>query len=300
MKKVLMISMAAVMLLFMAACGNSGSKEIEIGTQTYTDPKLMAHMVEAMVEERTDLKVNITKDISASPQIISAMDQGEIDIATLYSGEVYNNHFDDENIEYSTDPEKTLEQAQKLFKEKFNLKWYDSIGFENKYTITIDGDLAKKHDIEKISDLEPYADQLRFGSDGSWLERPNDGYRAFQETYGFEFKNARGLQIELMYEGVKNDELDVITAYSVDPQIIELGLKVLKDDKNFFPPYTASLVAKNETLKEKPEVAEVLSTLTGKIDDKTMTQLIYEVDINKRDVKEVAVEFLKEEGLLKK
>jgi osmoprotectant transport system substrate-binding protein len=106
------------------------------------------------------------------------------------------------------------------------------------------------------------------------------------------------MQIELMYEGVENDELDVITAYSVDPQIIDLGLKVLEDDKSFFPPYTASLVARNGLLEENPEVAKTIELLTGKIDEATMTQLIYEVDINKRDEQEVAVEFLKEIGLL--
>jgi osmoprotectant transport system substrate-binding protein len=298
MKKFLIGTMTVATLLLTAACGNGGSKEIEIGTQTYTDPKLIAHMVEALVEERTDFEVNITKDISASPQLISAMNQGELDIATLYSGEVYNNHFDKDELEYTTDPKVTLEQAQKLFAEKFDLKWHDSLGFQNKYTITIDGEFAKENNIETISDLKPYADQLRFGSDGSWLERPNDGYRAFQKHYGFKFKDARGMQIELMYEGVENGALDIITAYSVDPQIIELGLKVLEDDKNFFPPYTASLVANNETLSENPEVAEAIDLLTGKIDEDTMTQLIYEVDINKRDEQEVAVEFLKENGLL--
>jgi osmoprotectant transport system substrate-binding protein len=298
MKKLLVGTITAATLLFTSACGNGGAKEIEIGTQTYTDPKIMAHMVEALIEDRTDFEVNITKDISASPQIISAMEQEELDIATLYSGEVYNNHFDEDKVEFTTDPEKTLSQAQELFAEKYDLKWYDSIGFQNKYTITIDGDFAEKNNITKISDLEPYADQLRIGSDSSWLERPNDGYRAFQEHYGFEFGDARGMQIELMYEGVEADELDVITAYSVDPQIIELGLKVLEDDKNFFPPYSASLVARNGLLEENPKIAEILDLLTGKIDGETMTQLIYEVDINDRKAKEVAVEFLKEIGLL--
>jgi osmoprotectant transport system substrate-binding protein len=300
MKKLLITTVTAMTVLFASACGNGASKEINIGTQTYTDPKLLSHMVEALIEDRTDFEVNITKDISASPLIINAMDQEELHIATLYSGELYNNHFDDDQVEFTTDPEKTLNQAQTLFAEKFNFKWHDSLGFQNKYTIAIENEFAEKNNIETISDLEPYADQLRFGTDGSWLERPNDGYRAFQEHYGFEFKDARGLQIELMYEGVKNDELDVITAYSVDPQIIELDLKVLEDDKKFFPPYTASLVARNDLLEENPKVAEALELLTGKIDEETMTQLIYEVDINKRDEQEVAVEFLKEIGLLKK
>jgi osmoprotectant transport system substrate-binding protein len=298
MKKLFMTTVAVFVLLFTGACSNGDDKTIGIGTQNYTDPKLMAEMLKALVEDQTEYKVEITKDISASPQIISAMDQGELDIATLYSGEVYNNHFDEDKIEYSTDPEKTLNQAQKLFAEKFNLKWFDSLGFQNKYTIAVKEEFAEKNNIETISDLEPFADQLRFGTDGSWLQRENDGYRAFQKKYGFKFADARGLQIELMYQGVENGELDVITAYSVDPQILELNLKVLKDDKDFFPPYSASLVARNELLKNNPQVEEILSSLSGTIDAKTMTQLIYEVDMNDRSDEEVALEYLREQGLL--
>ncbi|MBM7570496.1 glycine betaine ABC transporter substrate-binding protein [Aquibacillus albus] len=297
MKKIIFSAVAVLVLGFMSACGGDDNT-IEIGTQTYTDPKLMAHIVEGLIEDQTEYEVNITKDISASPQLITSIDQEELDIATLYSGEVYNNHFDEDEVEYSTDTEKTLTQAQQLFNEHFDFKWYDSLGFQNKYTIAIENEFAEANNIETISDLEPYAGELRFGTDGSWLERSNDGYRAFQEAYGFEFADARGLQIELMYEGVESDELDVITAYSVDPQILELDLKVLEDDKNFFPPYSASLVTRNNLLEDDPQIDEILSSLVGTIDEETMTQLIYEVDINERDEQEVAQEYLQEQGLI--
>jgi len=255
--------------------------------------------VEALVEDQTDIDVKIIKDISASPQIISAMDQGEIQLATLYSGEVYNNHFDKDQVEFTTDPDKTLEQAQKLFKEKFDFTWFDSLGFQNKYTIAIKGDFAEKNNIKTMSDLAPFASELRFGTDSTWLERPNDGYRSFAKHYGYEFKDPKGMEVQLMYTGVENNELDAITAYSVDPQIIELNLKMLEDDKAFFPPYSASLVARNDMLEKYPKVKEIIESLNGTIDEETMTKLIYEVDINKRDEKEVALEYLKEKGLLK-
>ena len=50
----------------------------------------------------------------------------------------------------------------------------------------------------------------------------------------------------------------MVTAYTVDPQILEYDLKILEDDQKFFPPYDASLVARNAVIVEYPEVAEVL------------------------------------------
>jgi len=299
MKKLVLGSVLSAAMLVTSACGGGSSDEITIGAQTYTDPKIIAHMVEALVEDQTDHEVKIIKDISASPQIISAMDQNEIQIATLYSGEVYNNHFGKDEVQFTTDPDKTLEQAQKLFNEKFNFTWFDSLGFQNKYTIAIRGDLAEKNNIKTMSDLAPFADQLRLGTDSTWLERPNDGYRAFAKHYGYQFKDPKGMEVQLMYTGVENNELDVVTAYSVDPQIIELDLKMLEDDKAFFPPFSASLVARNDMLEKYPDVKKIIESLTNTMDEETMTKLIYEVDINKRDEKEVALEYLKEKGLLK-
>ncbi|KGX90779.1 glycine betaine ABC transporter substrate-binding protein [Pontibacillus marinus] len=294
MKKLLFGSLVGMMLL-MSACGNS--KQIEIGTQTYTDPKIMAHIIETLIEDRTDLEVNITKDIAASPQIISSMEKGDLDIAaTLFSGEVYNNHFDD--LEFTTDPEETMKKAQEGFKEKYNFKWYDSIGFENAYAIAVSQDIVEQYDPQTISDLKPISDKLRFGTDTSWLERPNDGYRAFKKKYDMSFKEARGMEVRLMYEAIENDELDVITAYTVDPQIRDLNMKILEDNKNFFPPYDASVVATQKVLEEHPKVDKVLQELIGSIDTETMSGLIKKVDIEGKEAKKVAENYLKEQGYL--
>jgi osmoprotectant transport system substrate-binding protein len=302
MKKLLFASLLTVLVLALAACGEEESAEggevFEYGAQTYTDPKIMAQIVKALVEDQTIHEVNITEDIQASPQILGALDRKEFDFATLYSGEVYNNHFDEDEVEYSTDPQKTMQQAQELFGAKYDIKWYDSIGFSNQYGIAIKGDFAQENNITTMSDLEPFAEDLIVGTDNSWVERANDGYEGYQKAYGYSFGDVRGMEVSLMYEGIKNNELDVVTAYTVDPQILEYDLKLLEDDKKFFPPYDASLVTRNEVIDEYPEVSEILDSIVGLISTEEMTQLIHEVDINKRSPKEVAVEFLQEKGML--
>ncbi|WP_090084367.1 glycine betaine ABC transporter substrate-binding protein [Lentibacillus persicus] len=301
MKKILFGSLFLIGFI-LTGCGDDSSADggevFQYGAQTYSDPKIMGQVVKQLVEDQTDHEVEITEDIQASPQIINALDQGEFDFATLFSGEVYNNHFDEDKIEFSTDPQKTIDQAQTLFDEKFNLNWYDSIGFNNQYSITVPEEFATTHDLQTISDLSEYASDMEVGADSAWKERENDGYRDFVDEYGYEFKNVRGMEISLMYEGIAGGDLDAITAYTVDPHILENNLVILEDDQNFFAPYDASIVARNELLENYPEVSDVLDSIVDSISTKEMTALIREVDINERSTAEVAEEFLKEKGML--
>ena len=73
---------------------------------------------------------------------------------------------------------------------------------------------------------------------------------------------------------------------------------MLKDDKQFFPPYYAAPVIREDTLKRYPQIAEVLNQLAGKLDDKQMSRLNAQVDLEKKDPKEVARQWLKEQGLI--
>ncbi|MFT5872013.1 MAG: osmoprotectant transport system substrate-binding protein [Clostridium sp.] len=304
MKKILIASLLAVMVFTLSGCSSSkktteGGQVFEYGAQDYTDPKIMGQIVKQLVEDRTIHEVNITEDIPASPQIMAALDRKEFDIATLYSGEVYNNHFDEDQVEYSTDPQKTIKQAQKLFGEEYNIKWYDSIGFSNQYGIAIKSDFADKSKISTMTDLGKYADKLIVGTDSAWIERANDGYKGYQKAYGYKFADVKGMAVALMYKGIASDDLDVVTAYTVDPQILEYDLKLLKDDKEFFPPYDASLVARNEVIEKYPEVGEILDSIVGFISTDEMTALIREVNINGRSTEEVVKEFLQKKNAIK-
>lgn len=301
-KKTILTSFLILILIFTVGCGSKtsadGGEIFEFGAQRNTDPKIMAQMVKLLVEDQTIHEVTVTEDIPASPQVMTALGREDFDFAVLYSGEVYNNHFDDDEVEYSTDPEKTIEQAQRLFGPEYDIKWYDSIGFSNQYSIAIKEDFGKENNIATMTDLGNYAEDLRLGTDNSWIERDNDGYKGYKEKYGYSFGDAKGMDVALMYTSIANDELDVVTAYTVDPQIIEYDLRILEDDESFFPPYDASLVARNDVIDKYPKVAEILDSVVGLVTTDEMTNLIREVDINERSTEEVAREFLQEKGML--
>lgn len=296
-------AMALASIVMMAGCNNislpglgSGGGTLKAASAKNTDSKISVEMLKLLVEDRTDHKIEIVKDLPASTQIFEGLDQGEFDFANLFSGEVYNNYFDD--ITYTTDPEKTLKKAQKRFGDKYDIKWYDPLGYTNNYSIAVKKSYAKKNHIQTISDLQSYSDSLKLGTDNAWIERDNDGYEGFKKTYGFKFASAKGMDPSLMYKSIGQGELDVVTAYTVDPEIKKYHLQVLKDNKQFFPPYQGSLVATNKVLENNPEIDEIIKTLVGKVSTEEMQDLMYRVDIKKQSLEKVARSFLKDKGLL--
>ena len=132
------------------------------------------------------------------------------------------------------------------------------------------------------------------------MEFPNreDGLIGLEKIYNMKFKSVKGMETGLRYTALVNGETDVTDAFTTDGLIEKFGLVILEDDKNFFPPYDAVTLVKEEALEEYPELEEVIGLLDGVITEEKMRKMNYEVDENKRNPKEVAIEFLKAEGLI--
>ncbi|UHA72118.1 glycine betaine ABC transporter substrate-binding protein [Paenibacillus sp. 481] len=296
-RRLLSASLATVLLaltVLLSACG--ADNRIVIGTQTFTETKILAEMYKALIEDRTDLEAKVVPDLASSGLVLNAIKKGELQLGTLYSGEIFNKHFP---IKETKDRAEVLKQAQVGFDKHFNLKWFDPLGFENTYAFTVRQDIAEQKGYTSISDIQPDANTLRLGVDTTWLERDTDGYRSFQKAYGFAFAKEFPMEQSLVYQAVAGNQVDIVLAYSTDSRLKAYNLKTLADDKKFFPPYDASPVMRKEVLDSHPQLAEIIGLLVGRLDVETMINLNYEVDIEKKSEREVALNYLKKVGLLK-
>jgi osmoprotectant transport system substrate-binding protein len=291
---IISVSLVLVILALTSGCGKGNT--IRIGTQTFSEPKIIAQMYKLLIEDRTDLKVDVLPDLASSTVVLDAMKKNDTQMATLYSGIVFDNYFP---VESTKDRRRVLEQAQQGFDQYYGLKWFDPYGFENTYAFTVRQDLADQHHLEKISDLKDLAGSMRLGVDTTWLERANDGYPAFQQVYGITFGKTFPMEVALVYNAVASNKMDIVLAYSTDARLKEYKLKTLADDKQFFPPYDASPVIRKDVLEKHPELNEIIHLLIGKINAQTIIDLNYEVDVNKRNEKKVAEQYLRNVGLLK-
>jgi len=286
-------------LSLLLATGCSSGDVVKIGHQPTSEQTILAHMLQQVIEGNSDLKTELVGGLGATPVVLKAMQNNDIQISAVrYVGTDITSSLGLE--EFSKDPQEAFDLVKNGVAEKFDQLWFPSYGFENTYVFTVRKELADKYNLQKISDLAAHAKELSLGTDSSWLERPNDGYQAFIQEYGFQFGKTTPMDIGLVYKAVDTKEVDIVLAYSTDSRLKEYNLVTLEDDKHFFPPYGASPVVRNDTLKQYPQLEEVINKLVGKIDTQTMTALNYQADIEKKDPAAIAREFLLEHGLIQK
>ncbi len=118
------------------------------------------------------------------------------------------------------------------------------------------------------------------------------------DTYGLQFKSVVPVDGGLRYTAIANGDCDVIVAYTTDSLPAEYDLVFLEDDLDFFMPYYAVPVVRQELLEQYPEVGEALNVLAKELDDATMAELNRQVEVDNRLPEEVAKTFLRERGYI--
>lgn len=301
MKKAIRLFLISFLTLaVISGCSSSTSSEKEtivVGPQNITEIITLSYMIKHLIEQDTGMDVKVVEGLANTAVVHQAMLNDEVHISPRYVGTDITGAL--EIADVPRDRKKAFQMVYDGFQEKFHMTWFPTYGFENTYAFTVRKEIADKLKLEKVSDLKNHAKDMKLGTDNGWLERPLDGYPAFKKAYGFEFGSTSPMDIGLVYKAVKNEDVDVVLAYSTDARLKEYNLKTLVDDQNFFPPYEVCTVANNSILEKYPEVKVVLNKLVGLIDSETMTALNYQVDVKQMEPSEVAKAFLIEKGLLK-
>jgi len=187
--------------------------------------------------------------------------------------------------------------VRKQYASRFQLALTEPLGFNNTFALLIRGDDARRLGIQTISEATRYAPQWRAGFGYEFMERP-DGYPGLQRAYGLHFNGPpRVMDLGLLARALRDKQIDLAAGNSTDGLITALDLFPLRDDRNYFPPYDAVPVVRQETLQRFPNLRSALADLAGKISEEDMRRLNYAVDGEHRDVEQVVREFRKKKGL---
>ncbi|MGG7078433.1 glycine betaine ABC transporter substrate-binding protein [Clostridium sardiniense] len=268
---------------------------IKIATKPMTEQYIIGEMMSSLIENKTGLKVELTQGVGGGTSNIQpAMEKGEFDIYPEYTGTAWNNVLNKKGI-YN---ESMFKELQKEYNKNYKFQWVGMYGFNNTYGLAIRKEIADKYNIKTYSDLAKYSKNLVFGAEYDFYER-EDGFDALSKAYGLKFKKNVDLDIGLKYNAIKNKDIDVMNIFTTDGQLNTSDIVVLEDDKNFYPSYMCGNVVREEVIDKHPEIKEVLLELNNKLDNKEMSKLNYEVEVEGKEPKAVAKEFLTEKGLLK-
>ncbi|MEL7659349.1 glycine betaine ABC transporter substrate-binding protein [Acetobacterium wieringae] len=294
MKKWMGLVLLVMLVLLAAGCQNQ-EKKVVIASKPMAESYIIAEMMGQLIEANSDIKVEYKMGIGGGTSNIQpAMEASEIDIYPEYTGTGWLFVLKNELV---TDPEALYEGVKTQYQEKYNFAWLDRYGFNDTYALAMDKSKADSMGINTFSDLAAQSNNLILGAEYDFYER-EDGYPGLVTAYGFNFKETKELDIGLKYKAIGEGQVDVINNFSTDGLLAEYDLKVLKDDKGFFPAYEAAPVIRQEILDKYPELKAILNQLGGKINDQEMQQMNYYVEKENRDAGDVAAEFLKAKGLL--
>lgn len=135
--------------------------------------------------------------------------------------------------------------------------------------------------------------------DPEFAGRP-DGLGPMSELYALHFtrNDIRQMDAGLVYTALKNRQVFLGLVYTTDGRLKDFKLRVLKDDKQYFPFYNAAPVVRKEVMQRHSEFATLFDPIIERLDDATMQALNARVDIEQQTPQKVAADFLREHHLL--
>ncbi len=284
----LQLVILCLIVMSFARFSQAEDQSLNIGGKVFTEQNILVDILKAYLESNS-YKINTNKNLGGTFVAYEALKQGSLDLYVEYSGTSYHLIFDQKKI---LDRDSTYLWLKAAF-EKEGLVILKDLGFSNSYSLITDKNLS----IQKISDIRNLKMPLRIGFEHEVLSRP-DGYENLLNHYGLKFQTPKTMNVGLMYEAIKNKQLDIGFGYTTDGRNVAYNLKILEDDLNFFPKYYASILVRRVALEKHPTLLNLLSKLSGSISDAEMTVMNYEVDVKKRSSSEVAKDFLIQKNLI--
>ena len=275
--------LAVVLTALLLAPAARATEPVAVGSKRFTESYVLGEIV-VQTLRAAGIQAEHRQGLGNTAILEQALQRGEVQVYPEYTGTIVR-----ELLKAEGAP--TLAELNARLAPR-GLQVAVPLGFNNTYALALREADAQRLGVATISDLArlPAATRaaLRTGLSHEFLVRA-DGWPALARTYGLGIRPGPGLDHGLAFQALARGQVDLIDVYSTDAQIGRLGLRVLQDDRGFFPRYDAVLLMRG-TLPDAARRA--LATLEGRIDEATMVALNAEAEVDRKPFAEVARGFL--------
>lgn len=298
MKKLCTLIMAVGLLLSgfaQAADAPAEAPVLRIGARVFTEQTMLAELTAQYLRDK-GYQVQITGGLGSN-LARSAQESGQLDLLWEYTGVslVAYNHVDEK-----LDSEQTYQRVKELDAKK-GLVWLAPSKFNNTYALALPDKIAQQYpQVNTMSDLtavlKAEADKGHIVALDTEFANRSDGLVGMVKHYGMNLgrENTRQMDAGLVYTALRNGQVFAGLVYTTDGRLNAFKLKVLADDKHYFPDYTAAPVIRKEYLDKHPQLADLLQPLAALLDNQTMRTLNARIDVDHESPTVVAAQFLRE------
>lgn len=289
----------ACVLIFSA---QAQAAPIVLATKGFTEQHILSAMTVLYLQKKgfqVEPRTNIAAVISRN-----AMVNNQIDVTWEYTGTsliIFN------RIDKRMTPQESYDTVKRLDAEK-GLVWLKPADMNNTYAFAMQRKRAEAENITTMSQMVAKIDHIRqTDPDKNWLlgldlefAGRSDGMKPLQEAYQMNLDRPQIRQMDpgLVYNAVRDGFVDAGLVYTTDGRVKGFDLKVLEDDKGFFPSYAVTPVVRKPILDANPGLEEALNTLSALLNNDVISTLNAKVDIDHQSPQQVAREFLQQKKLL--
>ncbi|MCA1719289.1 MAG: glycine betaine ABC transporter substrate-binding protein [Actinobacteria bacterium] len=304
-----LLGLIAVLVLVAVGCGGGGTSgkadlsgaEITVGSKEFTE-QLVLGQIAILVLENAGATVEDQTRLAGSVAARQALESGEIDTYWDYTGTGWITYLG--HTQPIDGSQKQYEAVAKEDLKKNDIKWLPPAPANNTYVLAVREEVYDDLGVKELSDFEQLIkenpEEASLCAATEFLNR-DDGLPGLEEAYGFEFPSDQLVKIELglIPEAVDQGErCNFGEVFATDARIEGLDLKVIEDDKSFFPVYNPALNVRKQVYEDYPEIEKIFAPVSEKLTTETLLNLNAQVDVEGQLPEDVAEQWLSENGFI--
>ncbi|KQQ47763.1 amino acid ABC transporter permease [Duganella sp. Leaf126] len=267
-------------LLLAGGAARAAGDTLYVGSKRFTESYILGEVITQVAAPHA--RVVHLQGLGNTAIVLAALRAGRIDVYAEYLGTI--------DLEILRHPKPTsLEQIRRELA-PLGLGVAVPLGFNNTYALAMRADAASTAITELAS--QP---ALRLGLSHEFIGRA-DGWPGLAARYGLP-QRPQGLDHGLAYEALRQRQTDVIDIYSTDAKIRQYGLRVLHDDRGYFPRYDAVLLYRLDAAQRFPAAWQAIGKLEGRIGADAMIAMNAAAEIDGKPFSQVARTWLAAGGL---
>lgn len=277
-----------------AVSGCSSKHRLVVGGKNFTEQDVLVEIIAQHLENRLGEPVTRKPHLGGTMIAYEGLNMRQIDMYPEYTGTVVSSIV---KAEPDPDPGIMYERARSEMEKRAQVVVLKPLGFNNSFAMVIRTGDAKQNHIATLSDAVAFQPGWDIGQGYEFQDRP-DGWKTLMRTYDLRLHSApKTMDLGLLYPSLLTGKVSMIAGNETDGLLSRSTYTVLTDDKHAFPPYDACIMVRQKVLDENPKLRPALEELSGRIDNKTMRELNFQVDGLHTPAREVAAEWLKKAGL---
>ena len=309
-----LLGLFAVLTLIVAGCGGGGGgggasgdvdlsgAEFTVGSKEFTE-QLILGQITLQVLENAGATVNDQIGLAGTVAARKALESGEIDMYWEYTGTGWITHLG--HTDPIPDRQKQFEAVAKEDLKENDIEWLSPPApANNTYTMAVRSEAYDKLGVKKLSDFKQLVEENPEEATvcvGTEFSTRDDGLPGMEKAYDFQFPEENIVKIDegLIYQQTdKGEKCNFGEVFQTDGRIANLGLKLIEDDKSFFPIYNPALNVSKEAMEKNPQIAKLFAPISKKLTTQELQKLNAKVDVEGQLEDQVAEEWLSENGFI--